>query len=78
MLLFTESDVRRLLPMKDCVGVLRSAFAAYAKGEAQISRAGACSAHGSGCTSAGCLRKLFRAEIYSTHPSTDSIPVHAV
>jgi ornithine cyclodeaminase/alanine dehydrogenase-like protein (mu-crystallin family) len=35
MLLFTESDVRQLLPMKDCVGVLKDAFAAWARGEAQ-------------------------------------------
>ncbi|MCX6619795.1 MAG: ornithine cyclodeaminase family protein [Acidobacteria bacterium] len=35
MLLFTESDVRRLLSMKQCIGVLRDAFQAYAHGEAQ-------------------------------------------
>lgn len=35
MLLFKESDVRRLLPMKQCIDVLGSAFLAYGRGEAQ-------------------------------------------
>lgn len=35
MLLFREADVRRLLPMKQCIEVLRTAFLAYARGEAQ-------------------------------------------
>lgn len=35
MFLFKESDVRRLLPMKQCIDVLQTAFVAYAKGEAQ-------------------------------------------
>ncbi len=34
MLYLTESDVRRLLPVKDCVGLMQKAFERLAKGEA--------------------------------------------
>lgn len=35
MVHFSEDDVRRLLPMPECIEALRSAFQAYAAGEAQ-------------------------------------------
>lgn len=35
MRLFTEDDVRRMLPMKDAIAVLRQAFADFAAGKAQ-------------------------------------------
>ena len=34
MLYLTESDVRRFLPMKDCIGLIHKAFERLASGEA--------------------------------------------
>src|SRR5690349_21397025 len=65
----TEDEVRRLLPMPECIEALRSAFAAYAAGEAQnqprrrlILKTGAV-LH----SLAGSYGRYFGTKIYSTH-----------
>lgn len=69
MIHITEEDVRRLLPMRSAIDCLRSAFLAYAKGEAQNQpRRRLILPTGSMLHSmAGACGKYFGTKVYSTH-----------
>ena len=70
MLLITESDVRRLLPMSECIRLMREAFSRMASGEAvnqprrRLSLASGSALHYMAASDG----KYFGAKIYSTHP----------
>lgn len=70
MLNFTEDDVRRLLPMGEAIRIMRSAFAAYAKGEAQnqprrrLRLPTGATLH----SLAGAYGRYFGTKVYSSHP----------
>jgi ornithine cyclodeaminase len=70
MRLFSEADVRRLLPMQDCIEAMRQAFKAYADGKAKnqprrrlMLESGAVLHQ-----MAGAYGSYFGTKIYSTHP----------
>src|SRR4051794_4073259 len=67
---FSEEDVRRLLPMKEAVQVMREAFLAYGRGEAQNQpRRRLRLATGSTLHSlAGAHGQYFGTKVYSTNP----------
>src|SRR4051794_17555985 len=67
---FSEEDVRRLLPMKEAVQVMREAFLAYGRGEAQNQpRRRLRLATGSTLHSlAGAYGRYFGTKVYSTNP----------
>jgi ornithine cyclodeaminase/alanine dehydrogenase-like protein (mu-crystallin family) len=66
---FTEDDVRRLLPMRDAIEALRSAFADYAEGKAlnQPRRRLILPAGAVLHSMAGAYGSYFGAKVYSTH-----------
>jgi alanine dehydrogenase len=72
MLYLTESDVRRFLPMRDCIGFIQKAFERLASGEAlnhprrRLVLPGRSVLH----YMAGSDGKYFGAKIYSSHPQT--------
>jgi len=72
MLYLTESDVRRLLPMKVCIGLVETAFARLAAGESlnqprrRLVLPGKSALH----YMAGADGKYFGAKIYATNPGT--------
>lgn len=70
MLFFTESDVRRLLPMRDTIKLMRRVFAELAAGQAQNQpRRRLVVPSGSALHSmAGAFGKYFGTKIYSTNP----------
>lgn len=70
MLFFTESDVRRLLPMREAIGVLRDAFTKLADGEAlnQPRRRLVLPSGSVLHYMAAGDHKYFGTKVYSTHP----------
>jgi len=70
MLQFAEADVRRLLPMRECIGALRSAFGEYATGQAlnQARRRLYLDTGSVLHALAGANSKYFGTKIYSSHP----------
>jgi ornithine cyclodeaminase/alanine dehydrogenase-like protein (mu-crystallin family) len=70
MLYFTESDVRRLLPMPEAIRLMRKVFAKLAAGEAQNQprRRLVLPTNASLHYMAGADDRYFGAKIYSTHP----------
>ncbi len=70
MLYLTESDVRRFLPMRDCLALMRTAFEHLAAGEAlnhprrRLTLATKATLH----YMAGADGRYFGAKVYSTHP----------
>jgi len=69
MLYFTEDDIRRLLPMKTCVGLMRDTFAALRAGTAQSQpRRRLVTPQGSVLHAmAGSIGNYFGTKIYGTH-----------
>lgn len=70
MLTITESDVRRLLPMRDAIGLMRSVFEDLGNGKAQNQprRRLVLSTGAVLHQLAGAYGKYFGAKIYSSHP----------
>ncbi|MBZ5585820.1 MAG: ornithine cyclodeaminase family protein, partial [Acidobacteriia bacterium] len=70
MLYLTEDDVLRLLPMRDCIGLMRTAFERLASGEAvnQPRRRLILPTHSVLHYMAAGDPRYFGAKIYSTHP----------
>lgn len=70
MRIFTEDDVRRLLPMQTAIPVLREAFAEFAAGRAkhQPRRRLALDSGATLHSMTGACGKYFGTKIYTTHP----------
>jgi alanine dehydrogenase len=71
MLYLTEQDVRDLLPMKDCVDMMRRAFEALAEGKAQNQPRRRLILRDTGSvlhSMAGAFDKYFGTKFYSTNP----------
>lgn len=70
LLYFTEDDVRRLLPMRECIAAMRKCFDALARGEAinQPRRRLILPTEAMLHSMAGCFGAYFGTKIYSTHP----------
>jgi len=70
MLFLTEAEVRRFLPMRECIGLMRSAFARLATGEAlnQPRRRLILPAGSALHYMAGAEGRYFGAKVYATNP----------
>ncbi len=70
MLYLSEEDVRQLLPMRDAIGLMRSAFEALARGEAinQPRRRLILDTGATLHSMAGSYLNYFGTKFYSTHP----------
>ncbi|MCL4793760.1 MAG: ornithine cyclodeaminase family protein [Bryobacteraceae bacterium] len=77
----TEEDVRRLLPMRDAIGVVRSSFVALARGEAQNQPRRRLILSDTGSVLhqlAGRYRNYFGAKIYATNVKHGAMHFHVL